>query len=561
MSQLSKMFTSSNNFNNNKTDKILQNIDGLFPTKNIGYQNNNSPNPFNIGNSKIHNNNHFYINYAYNMNNTKNQKELFCSDKNPINNLINFPNDNINDNNNINLNTNNELVNNNIFSINNIGVGQSPIFINESNSNIFGRNSNEDYNLYTQIVENNKNSLDIEFLKNYQNKISNNNNIEINKNLNLNNQAFNSNNNNYNIISPDNKNNLNFINQNIKKEEIIPINKFNFFNNSIKIETEKKSISEDIRNHFEKININEISPEWFKNENNYNDPLYFDKLKNFELEKMGIKPLKLSDFLIGRKLGSGQFGRVYLVKYKPTQVICALKIINKNKLLKEGINCINQVRREIEIQSHLHHKNILSLYNFFWDKKNVYLVMEYCPGGELYKVLTKQKDGRFLEPQAAFYINQVCDALEYIQRLHIIHRDIKPENILLSNDIIKLADFGWSIHQKSNKLRTTFCGTAEYMPPEVLEHKPHIPSSDLWCLGILIYELCTGGTPFVDKSNNKIFQRIKTLNMKKYPNYFSKEVKDLIGKLIQKSPGNRISIKEVKNHPWIVENIKKYCNN
>ena len=124
-----------------------------------------------------------------------------------------------------------------------------------------------------------------------------------------------------------------------------------------------------------------------------------------------------------------------------------------------------------------------------------------------------------------------------------------------------MADFGCSIHQKSNKLRPTFCGTVEYLPPEVLDGKPHVPSSDLWCLGILIYELCTGGTPFAASTNNEICSKIKALRMKKYPDYFTEEIKDLIGKLIQKNPENRITIQEVKNHPWVLKNINKYCHN
>ena len=142
--------------------------------------------------------------------------------------------------------------------------------------------------------------------------------------------------------------------------------------------------------------------------------------------------------------------------------------------------------------------------------------------------------------------------------MHIIHRDIKPENILISNEVVKLADFGWSIHQKSNKIRRTFCGTAEYMPPEVINDEPHIPPSDLWCIGILIYELCAGEPPFTAKTNYEIISKIKNFDMKKCPDYFSDECKDLIDKLIRKYPKDRISIQEVKEHPWIVNNAKKY---
>ena len=350
---------------------------------------------------------------------------------------------------------------------------------------------------------------------------------------------------------------------NINKDKIKKLNNKrnnnkNNVNNNGEKECNKVSISEDLRNHMEQINITEIDPEWFKNENNFKDPSYFEKLKAYELKRMGIKQLKLSDFLIGKKLGSGQFGHVYLAKLKSTQFICAIKVINKNRLLKESLKCINQVRREIEIQSHLHHPNILSIYNFFWDKKNVYLVIEYALGGELFKLLRKEPNGRFSEPKAAFYIKQVCEGIEYIHKMHIIHRDIKPENILVCNEVIKLADFGWSIHQISNKLRKTFCGTPEYMPPEVLYEQPHIPSSDLWCLGVLIFELCSGETPFNGNSNSEIIYKIKKFKMKAFPNYFSEDVKDLIGKLLKRSPNERISIEEVKAHPWITKNAQKY---
>ena len=536
------MYSNNGNFNNNNTNTILNHINGLFVTKNEVYQN-NIPNPFNINNNNnIHNN----FNKNTDLMNIKNQYENNIN-RNPINiqnNNFIIEENNIKDNLNI-----NNLITKNSSSTINLDIGQSPILENESGSNFFGRNSNEDYKLYEQLVENNKTPLDKMILQNYINN-KNTNIIEKNNCSPINNEQKLNMNDNKNIFTPEN--NVNTIQINPIKGKKNIISNFNPINNNNQ-EPYKKSISEDIRNKIEKINLSEMSPDWFKNENNYKDPFYFEKLKKFEFERMGIKPLKLSDFLIGKKLGFGQFGRVYLAKLKSTQFICALKVINKKRLLKESLNCINQIRREIEIQSHLHHPNILSIYNFFWDKKNIYLVMEYAPEGELYTILHNQENGRFSEPKAAFYISQVCDALEYIHKLHIIHRDIKPENILISNETIKLADFGWSIHQRSNKIRTTFCGTAEYMPPEVINEQPHIPSSDLWCLGILIYELCSGETPFTAKTNPEIFHKIKHLKMKKYPDYFSNEVKDLIGKLMKISPKDRITIQEVKNHPWLIK--------
>ena len=524
------------NINSNK-NKILQNINSLFNPKsqasknNINKNNKYMPNPFNVGNNKIKSNNiNKYEIKAIMLKNNNN----YSSQKN--NNIINLEEDSIKLNMNV-TNINNEIevqkssLGNNINNYNgnnNIEMGQSPIYEKEGNSEFIGQNSN-DYKLIEQLLDNKK-STDKD-----EQKINLLNPININNSNNINN----------NILSPPNSYNNNIIYQ------IIPTN-------TIKQNEEKKSVSDDIRNQLQNINLNELNPEWFKNSDNYKDPLYFQKLKKYEFLRMGIKPLQLSDFLIGKKLGSGQFGHVYLAKLKSTQFICAIKVMNKKRLLKQSLKCINQVRREIEIQSHLHHPNILAIYNFFWDQKNIYLVIEYALGGELFKILHQEENGRFSEPKAAFYIEQVCNAIEYIHSMNILHRDIKPENILISNEVIKLADFGWSIHQKSNKIRTTFCGTAEYMPPEVINEQPHIPPSDLWCLGILIYELCAGEPPFTAQSNAEIIHKIKLFQMKEFPEYFSEDCKDLIRKLIRRAPKDRISIQEAKRHPWIVNNVRRY---
>ena len=126
-----------------------------------------------------------------------------------------------------------------------------------------------------------------------------------------------------------------------------------------------------------------------------------------------------------------------------------------------------QLRRELEIQSHLDHPNIVKLLGFFYDDNKIYLILEYCDGGELYKDLKAQPDHCYPETKAAEYIYQVSLALKYIHSKDIIHRDIKPENLLNCLGVIKLADFGWSVHAPSNR-RVTMCGTLDYLPPEML---------------------------------------------------------------------------------------------
>jgi serine/threonine protein kinase len=177
----------------------------------------------------------------------------------------------------------------------------------------------------------------------------------------------------------------------------------------------------------------------------------------------------LNDFDIGKALGRGKFGNVYLAREKSHGFICALKVMYKSQLAKANVEY--QLRREIEIQSHLRHNNILRLYAYFYDEKRVYLILEYAAQGELYKKL--QKEGRFSYQTTAVYIKALAGALKYCHEKHVIHRDIKPENLLVGlNGEIKIADFGWSVHTPNSR-RRTLCGTLDYLPPEMVESKDH----------------------------------------------------------------------------------------
>ncbi|XP_021138216.2 aurora kinase B isoform X4 [Columba livia] len=154
----------------------------------------------------------------------------------------------------------------------------------------------------------------------------------------------------------------------------------------------------------------------------------------------------LDDFEIGRPLGKGKFGSVYLAREQSTKFLVALKILFKSQVEKEGVE--HQLRREIEIMAHLQHPNILRLYNYFHDERRVFLILEYAPGGELYKEL--QRQGRFDATRIATLMEEAADALLYCHGKKVIHRDIKPENLLLGlMGELKIADFGWSVHAPS----------------------------------------------------------------------------------------------------------------
>lgn len=217
---------------------------------------------------------------------------------------------------------------------------------------------------------------------------------------------------------------------------------------------------------------------------------------------------------------------MYLAKHRPSGYICALKVLDKRQIRKEGSE--SHVRREVEIHSRLKHPNVLRFFNWFHDKDRIILALEYSPGGELYRSL--QKRGRFDEKTAARYVAQMALALQYLHRKNVMHRDIKPENILLGlHGELKLADFGYSVHSPSDR-RATMCGTLDYLPPEMLKARKseahYSKSIDLWSLGVLTYEFLVGEAPFED-TPVMTYRRIARKEMT-IPSFVSSEAKGFI---------------------------------
>ncbi|KAH8754478.1 kinase-like domain-containing protein [Hyaloscypha finlandica] len=261
----------------------------------------------------------------------------------------------------------------------------------------------------------------------------------------------------------------------------------------------------------------------------------------------------LGDFEILRTLGTGSFGRVHLVQSKHNQRFYAVKVLKKQQVVKmKQVEHTNDERRMLQ---EVKHPFLVTLWGTFQDSKNLYLVMDFVEGGELFSLLRKSQ--RFPNPVAKFYAAEVTLALEYLHKNQIIYRDLKPENLLLDrHGHLKITDFGFA--KKVPDITWTLCGTPDYLAPEVVSSKGYNKSVDWWSLGILIFEMLCGFTPFWDGgSPMKIYENILKGRVK-YPPYIHPDAQDLLQRLITADLTKRLGnlhggSEDVKNHQWFAE--------
>lgn len=279
------------------------------------------------------------------------------------------------------------------------------------------------------------------------------------------------------------------------------------------------------------------------------------------------KNVKLQDFIIMKMVGKGTFGKVFLVQHMMTRKLYAMKCIRKDIVIDN--EQFENIKLEKDILYTIDHPFIVNMDYVFQNEYRIYFLMKFIKGGELFRHLNKVK--RFTEDQARFMIAQIAIALGHLHSKNILYRDLKPENILFNEDgYLLLADFGLAKMTNSNELANSFCGTAEYLSPEMIIGNGHDHTVDWWTMGILLYELLVGIPPFFHRNKHRMYFLIKESpvtfpDKAKHGIEVSPLARDLIKKLLDKNKKKRLGaqgdVQEVLAHPFFASiSMEKILN-
>lgn len=257
---------------------------------------------------------------------------------------------------------------------------------------------------------------------------------------------------------------------------------------------------------------------------------------------------------MGRLLGQGTFARVYYARSLKTGQSVAIKMVDKEKVLRVGL--MEQIKREISVMGMVRHPNIIYLYEVMASKTKIYFVMEYAKGGELFDKVAK---GRLKEDVAQKYFRQLISAVDFCHSRGVYHRDLKPENLLLDEyENLKVTDFGLSALAESKRqdgLLHTTCGTPAYVAPEVISRKGYDGAkADIWSCGVILFVLVAGYLPFHDSNLMEMYRKIGKAEYK-CPSWFPKDARRLLMKILDPNPDTRISIAKMKESHWFRKDL------
>ncbi|KAG2684013.1 hypothetical protein I3760_10G059800 [Carya illinoinensis] len=271
--------------------------------------------------------------------------------------------------------------------------------------------------------------------------------------------------------------------------------------------------------------------------------------------KKEAQALLLGRFEVGKLLGHGTFAKVYHARNVNTQESVAIKVIDKEKILKVGLTA--HIKREISILRRVRHPNIVRLFEVMATKSKIYFVMEFVRGGELFNKVSK---GRLKEDVARKYFQQLISAVSFCHSRGVFHRDLKPENLLLDdNGDLKVSDFGLSTVSdqiRQDGLFHTFCGTPAYVAPEVLGGKGYEASKvDIWSCGVVLFVLMAGYLPFHDQNIMAMYKKIYKGEFR-CPRWFSPSLTRLLTRLLDTNPETRITIPDIMENKWFKKGFK-----
>lgn len=255
------------------------------------------------------------------------------------------------------------------------------------------------------------------------------------------------------------------------------------------------------------------------------------------------------DFVQLKVIGRGGFGKVLLVRKKDNGQVYAMKILRKGVIAARGE--IEHTRTERSVLARVDSPFLAKLHYSFQNDENLFLVMDFINGGELFHHLSNDK--RFTEDRTRFYSAQIVLGIEYLHNIGVIYRDLKPENLLLSaKGNIVMTDFGLSKQglQAADSRTATFCGTPEYLAPEIIKGEEYTKAIDWWSVGTIIYEMLTGLPPFYTEDEENMYTKIMTADLE-FPSFLSYDVTDLISKFLRRDPSQRLQqASEIKAQPW-----------
>lgn len=262
----------------------------------------------------------------------------------------------------------------------------------------------------------------------------------------------------------------------------------------------------------------------------------------------GCAPKAFNNYTFLERIGNGSFSKVYRVVHTVSHKQYACKVFPKTNL--DQTVDVTHFQREINVMALMEHPNIVQLHDFFWDEANFYLILDYCVGGELFDFIIA--NDQLSEPVAAYLFKQIAYAVQFCHSRGLAHRDIKPENILVGEfPNVKISDFGLCGFVSCKELMDSFCGSPCYCSPEcICQIKYDGKKSDIWSLGIVLYALVTGEHPWYVMNTPLMLQQI-TSGTYEMPTYISKELEDLISKMIRVDPNERLTIDQVVAHPWL----------